>query len=162
MQAIEHVIAAAQGDREPTIILLAAACASPGQHRLDHVDHAQDLARGIGQGHRRGDQRGRVEVARHSWIAGLRAVRQQPFEQPRQRRQGRDEQGGQHDIEQKMLPLRGRGRPRIWRTPAPAATSSVEERHGERAAEKPVGEIANRKAQPARCRSPDAARRSVG
>ncbi len=73
-----------------------------GQHVLDDVADADRLARRIGDGQRRGVERGRIEVARLGGIVGQRLRRQQPFGDARDLLGPEDEQQRERHVEEEV------------------------------------------------------------
>ena len=69
------------------------------QHGLDHVAHAQRLARGVRERKGRRLQRGLVEIARPRRIGFLHAIGQQPFQQRRHGVEQPDEDDRGRDVE---------------------------------------------------------------
>src|SRR5207245_4395127 len=81
IEPVEHIVHA-RGFRDALAIATIERIERAAQHRLEHIDHAQRLARGAGERDAGRLTRRPVEIEGLRWIGGVDARRQKTHEQP--------------------------------------------------------------------------------
>ena len=148
MKAVEDVVHPAQSDGEAAIVSVQE-LARTLQHGLDHVGHAERLARGVCQRHGRGRDRTQVQIARRGRVIRQRPVGQHALKRARHRGQEKEEQNGQRHVEEQV---EGNRLPAGIELPtADHGCELGQEGQCQGAADKPIDQVADR--QPKRRRT---------